>query len=102
SNCVRRFAKLPPWAEFRSCIICDDRGDAFGGVAVPEGRYAAGLLPASEDAGSLLADAIEIAAHQNVGSHLDRDPTFGALPDSETRHIQERGLFLDSAGVGQN
>src|SRR5690606_23916800 len=78
------------------------RGDALGGVAVPEFRYAAPLAAGGEDVADAGQDQRAVAADQRVGALLDGDRALGIGAQRETGHAETRGLLLHAAGIGEH
>ena len=81
-------------------ILSDDRGDPRGSLPVAE----PGGVPPARTAGriSLSDDPAGIRAGEDVPAVLDRLDPLGVLPEGHAGHLEDVGLLLDTAGVGQD
>src|SRR6266436_8280311 len=72
------------------------------GVAVPEFRRPGRFPIAVDDAPECVEDSSLIGANHNVGPICDCYRTLGIVAEGETWHAKNRGLFLKTAGIGED
>ena len=116
-------ARAAPGSRAGACEAAD-RGDGGGGGALGGAERGAALRSAetmrcaagpSHSSGARfgfsrpgqhpihrLDDALPIRPDDPVRALADRDGTLRVLPQRQTRHAQDRRLFLNAAGVGQH
>src|SRR6476660_9755534 len=82
--------------------LLKDISDAFSSSAVPKGRNASLFTSAFENGRQFKCKLPTILAHQDIGSHRDRDWAFGVAANGETGHLQVSCFLLDPTRVSNN
>jgi len=83
-------------------VFKQDFDDAFGGMAIPEGRDAAGLAFSGEDVLCGGENFGGVGADEDIGAFGDGDGAFGIFAKRQAGDAEGGGFFLDAAGIGED